>query len=69
MVAVLCIGLAACTEKPQNLGTRTAGTASFQGAADPYVASGWKVGDATSWDKHMTTRTQAQNEYVRIGAQ
>lgn len=68
LVALAC-GLAACTEKPQTATVRKADTPAFQGAADPYVAAGWKPGDATSWNKQLTERAQAQNEYVRINAQ
>ncbi len=64
----LAIGLSACTEKPQGTTVRKADTPAFQGAADAYVAAGWKVGDAASWDQQMTNRAQAQNEYTRIGA-
>lgn len=68
-LASLCVALAACSEKPQTLNAKKVDTPAFQGAADPYVVGGWKVGDATSWDKQLTSRAQSQNEYVRIGAQ
>ncbi|MEO6664786.1 MAG: hypothetical protein ABIN96_16555 [Rubrivivax sp.] len=68
VLATLSLGLGACTEKPQTSGTLKADTAAFQGASDAYVAPGWKVGDAASWNQQMTTRAQAQNEYLRIGA-
>ncbi len=68
-LVALTLGAAACTEKPQTIGSRRVDTPAFQGAADPYVATGWKVGDAVSWDKQLTTRAQNQNEYVRIGSQ
>lgn len=64
----LALGATACTEKPQIAGSKVVGTPAFQGAADPYVVPGWKVGDATSWDKQLATRAQNQNEYERIGS-
>ena len=66
----LVVGLSACGGKPQPAGSAVSGSAAYQGAAGPYVATGWKAGDATSWDTHMRTRTQSgQNEYVRSGGQ
>jgi hypothetical protein len=53
-LSTLALGLAACAEKPQE-------------AATAFTASGWKVGDEGSWGAHMQTRTQAQNEHVRLG--
>lgn len=61
--------LAACGEKPQTAGTRKADTAAWQGAADGYVAPGWKAGDAVSWEQQLKTRAQqGQNEYTRAAA-
>lgn len=69
-LAVL-FALSACTEKPQAVGTRSVGEAAFKGTGGgPYTEPGWKSGDATSWEEHMRTRTQAgQNEYVRSAGQ
>jgi hypothetical protein len=39
----------------------------WQGPATVFTVSGWKVGDERSWDAHMQTRAQAQNERVRLG--
>jgi hypothetical protein len=65
-LAVLA-SLAACTEKPQNTGKRATGESAYKGTGSaPYTASGWKAGDATSWEEHLRTRTQSgQNEYGR----
>jgi hypothetical protein len=59
--------LTACTEKPQAAGTRTVGVAAYKGTGvGAFTQPGWKAGDATSWEEHMRTRTQAgQNEYGR----
>jgi hypothetical protein len=61
---------AGCGERPQQLaGKQLKGSApSWQGPASPFTASGWKVGDESSWQQHMQVRAQGQNEFVRIGA-
>jgi hypothetical protein len=64
---VVLAALGACTEKPQNVGTRTVGESAYKGTGGgPYTQPGWKAGDETSWEEHMRMRTQSgQNEYVR----
>lgn len=69
--ALLALALAAagCTEKPQTT-TRKADTPASQGAANPFVAEGWKPGDAASWEQQMKHRAQhGQNEYSRASGQ
>ena len=63
-----CSVLAACGEKPQNLGARKAETQAYQGAAAAFTAPGWKAGDAASWELQMKKRAEAQNEYARASA-
>jgi hypothetical protein len=65
----LAVVLAACSD-PGNRppGVRAPDQKTWQGAADPYVAPGWKPGDEHSWDEQMRKRAQGQNEYVRIGS-
>jgi hypothetical protein len=69
MVASLALvaGLAACTERPQEVGKRVVSQAANAGTGNAaYTDAGWKPGDATSWEEHMRNRTQSgQNEYVR----
>ncbi len=36
-------------------------------AASLYTTSKWTKGDKTSWETALKSRTQNQNEYVRIG--
>jgi hypothetical protein len=57
--------LAGCGERAQTANPRKSDTAAWQGADDPYVASGWKAGDKASWEEQMRTRAQAQNEYTK----
>jgi hypothetical protein len=66
LMTVLGMGLAACGDKPQ-VKAATSGKAAYLGTSSAaYTAPGWKVGDATSWDANMRSRTQAgQNEYPR----
>ncbi len=67
MVAMAMLGLAACTEKPQTLGGVKNDVAAYQGAGNPFVASGWKAGDKASWEQGLKARAQnTQNEYVKL---
>jgi len=69
VMALAATVLAACGEKPQTAGTRKADSPAWQGAADGYVAPGWKAGDAASWEQQLKTRAQqGQNEYTRASA-
>jgi hypothetical protein len=65
---LIVIGLAslfaACTERPQ-VANQKGDEPAWKGAANPYVASGWKPGDEKSWEAQMTARAAAQNEYTR----
>ncbi len=58
--------MAACGEKPQNLGQQKGDQPAFDGPVTAFTAPGWKPGDATSWTAEMRTRAQGQNEYARI---
>jgi len=68
LAAAAVAALAACTEKPQELGGKVKqDTASFQGTGMPFVAPGWKPGDKTSWEQQLKTRAQnGQNDYVKV---
>jgi hypothetical protein len=60
--------LSACGKAPEAPAGTTAGKSdkpAYAGAADPYVAQGWKVGDKASWEQHLRDRMQGQNEYAR----
>ena len=61
------VGLLGCGEKPQTLGTGKHGVAAYQGAENPFVVPGWKVGDKTSWEQGLKARMQnTQNEYSKM---
>ena len=66
-IVALCV-LAACSEKPQTVkhAVKKSDAPAWQGADDPFVASGWKAGDKTSWEEQIRARARGQNEYVRI---
>lgn len=69
VILALALAGAACTEKPQTT-TRKADAPASQGAANAFVAEGWKPGDAASWQRQMNNRAQyGQNEYSRAAAQ
>lgn len=62
------LALAACGERPQELAHSKKDSApAWQGAANAFVAPGWKAGDEQSWERQMQARAQNQNEYLRTG--
>ena len=69
LAAVAAVGLlSACGQAPEAPAGTTAGKAdkpAYQGAADAYMAQGWKAGDKASWEQHLRDRMQGQNEYAR----
>lgn len=56
--------LVAC-ERAQTIGAGARQDAApYSGTGKPYVESGWKPGDKTSWEAHLRARgQQGQNEY------
>jgi hypothetical protein len=65
-LAAACGMLAACGETATTDKTvRKSDRPAYQGAANPFVAEGWKAGDQASWEQQMRTRAQGQNEYSR----
>ena len=59
--------LVGCGERPQVMQTSKSDIPAFQGAANAFVAPGWKAGDKTSWEQGLKTRMQnTQNEYTRL---
>lgn len=68
LVTVLVGGLAACTEKPQELhqGQSITGTPAYQGTGSNFTAPGWQAGDRDSWEETLKVRSKGQNEYNRI---
>jgi hypothetical protein len=68
IAAMVGLGVAGCGEKAQTAGTRKADTHPYTAATGTHTAAGWKAGDAVSWERQMTSRTQSgQNEYTRTG--
>ena len=68
ILIAMAAALAACTEKPQTLGSGVRqDTAAFQGTGTAFSAAGWKPGDKTSWEQQLKTRTQnGQNDYAKV---
>jgi len=60
------VGLTAC-EKPQvsEAAKRKPDTPAYQGTDNAYADSGWKRGDAKSWEEQLRKRSQGQDEYSR----
>jgi hypothetical protein len=66
VLASAALLLSACGEKRDTAAaSRKVDDRAVSGANPAYTAAGWKAGDATSWEEHMRTRTQAQNEYSK----
>lgn len=66
VVAASVLLLVACGEKPQISKTAGNDVAPYQGAANEFVAAGWKPGDRTSWELSLKARAQnTQNEYSK----
>ena len=69
LAVALGAAVAGCGEKPQSGVVRKGDVAPSQGGGPAgYMASGWKAGDAVSWEAHLKARSQSQNEYARTGA-
>lgn len=62
--------LTACTEKPQTVqaAVKKSDSKASDGAANPYVAAGWKAGDPESWEQQMRNRARGQDEYTRAAS-
>jgi predicted small lipoprotein YifL len=68
LLLMLGLTLAGCGEKPQVLSHSKKDSApAWQGAANEFVAPGWKAGDEQAWNRQMQVRAQNQNEYLRTG--
>lgn len=69
-VAVALLGLAACGDKPQELGRSGVkqNIAPHTGVGkSQYALSGWKAGDRSSWEQQLKARAQyGQNDYSRM---
>ena len=65
---VASLGLSACMEKPQTLGTKS-DAAPFTGTGNApaaFVNGSWKAGDKTSWEQALRTRAQeGQNDHAK----
>ena len=59
------LALAACGEKPQEAATKKADTQAWQASGSAFVAGGWKEGDRGSWEEHLRSRAQGQNDYAK----
>ena len=67
VAALALLALGACGEKPQTIAAaqKKVDTPSWQGADNPFMASGWKPGDQVSWEEQIKKRAMGQNEYLR----
>ena len=66
LIAVVA-ALAACTEKPQTIGSNaTLDAGAYQGTGLPSSGPGWKPGDKGGWEQQLQARSQNQNDYTRV---
>lgn len=70
-IAFVALLLAGCGEKDQSMTGSSAGpdTKSWEGADPRYHQAGWNRGDKVSWENHIRTRGQHQNEYNKTTRQ
>ncbi len=68
--AALTLGLAACGDQPQDMngaGVKQDSTPYSGVGKSQYAQGGWSVGDKTSWEQQLKSRTQyGQNDYTRM---
>lgn len=65
LVALVALGLSACSESPQVLKKNKSDEKASAGAKNPYVLKGWDQGNATSWEAQLKKRAQNQDEYTK----
>jgi predicted small lipoprotein YifL len=72
-VAVLtaALSLAACGDKPQEMGGSRSDAAPYTGVGkSQYQQPGWTVGDRNSWEQQLKSRAQyGMNDYTRVSSQ
>lgn len=68
LIVVCAALLAGCGEKDQALSASASKPDGepWQGAHDEFMAKGWTPGDRVSWENHMRSRAQSQNEYAKV---
>lgn len=68
IAAAAVLALAGCEKAQDSTQAKKKPDApAWQGGSNTaYVDKNWTAGDATSWEKQMTNRAQAQNEYARL---
>jgi hypothetical protein len=69
LISMSITALAACGEFDQSTAESRSypnDTPPWQGAKNAYMEPGWKTGDKASWENQLRTRSQAQNEYVKV---
>jgi hypothetical protein len=67
ILSTLAMLLAACGEKPQNLGLPKSDAPAYTGTGTGFMAPGWKAGDKTAWEQQLKARQQnSQNDYSRM---
>lgn len=67
-ITVVALLLAACGERDQSLPATASksDTHSWEGTKGSFMDKGWTAGNKTTWEAHLRTRAQNQNEYVKV---
>ena len=65
LTAAVALVLSACGEAPQTTTTKKSDTQAWQASGSAFVAGGWKEGDRGSWEEHLRSRAQGQNDYAK----
>jgi uncharacterized protein YceK len=69
LISASLIALAGCGEFDQSTAASNSypnDTPPWQGAKNSYMEPNWTAGDKASWENQLRTRSQAQNEYVKV---
>jgi len=70
-VLLVTMALAACGDKPQEMGGSRSDAAPYTGVGkSQYQQPGWTPGDKNSWEQQLKTRAQyGMNDYTRVSSQ
>lgn len=68
LIALGALALAGCAEREQTATGIKSDQQVYVGTnkQPPFMAAGWKAGDRAAWEQQVKTRTQGQNDYVKV---
>ncbi|MCC2675822.1 MAG: hypothetical protein K0R58_2769 [Ramlibacter sp.] len=69
VLSLAALAMTGCSEREQTASGIKSDARPFAGTSKqpPFMAPGWKQGDAGAWEQQMKVRTvQGQNEYAKV---